>query len=339
MTRATHSLLLGLLLTTPLVACVFSKQLDPDGIADDSSGATGSTGDDGEMSGTTVGSSGGASISSTSATATAGSAGEDTTGGEAFCDPGPLATLVLEIDDVQSAVQYEADGIQGSAIGTEIELHDGGGVYVRAPATEGAPSPVQAAGYVRLPPDALSDPGSWFCFDETSTYTTDGEDIHTVEMNGLAKLGPCPGGVPVEGSITVCLGDPSCGGTWALDATLGADAFSEVTEGYGYESSADVHAYAIEVGGVVSGTGGQLGFRVAEGPGDGTQLLPLEAPYLVVPLDQPDGGAIYCGGAGSSMTAVDGELVSVEFVDLTRLGSCADGEATGHGMFCSNLGG
>lgn len=335
MTRATHSILLGLLLTTPLVACEFSKQLDPDGVADDSSGGTGSTGDDGEMSGTTLGSSG-ASVSSTSATA--GSAGEDTTGGEAFCDPGPLATLVLEIGNVQSAVQYEPGGTQSTSVGTEIELPEGGAVYVRAQPTDGAPTPVQAAGYVRLPPDALTDPGSWFCFDETSTYTTDGEDIVELEMNGLAKLGPCPGGVPVEGSITACLGDASCGGASKIDATLGADTFSEVSEGHGYESSEDVYAYMIEVGSTPSASGGQLGFRITGGPGDGTQIVPLDTPYFIVPLGQADGGAIYCGGAGSSMTAVDGELVSVELVDLTRLGSCADGDATGYGMYCSNLG-
>lgn len=337
MTRATHSLL-GLLLTTPLVACEFSKQLDPDGVDDGSTGATGSTGDDGEMSGTTLGSSGVGSMSSTSATATAGTAGEDTTGGEAFCDPGPLATLVLEIDNVQSAVQYEPGGTQSTAVGTEIELPEGGAVYVRAQPTDDAPAPVQAAGYVRLPPDALSDPGSWFCFDETSTYATDGEDLVELEMNGLAKLGPCPGGVPVEGSITACLGDASCGGASRIDATLGADTFSEVTEGHGYDSSEDVYDYMIEVGSTPSATGGQLGFRITGGPGDGTQIVPLDAPYFIVPLGQADGGAIYCGGAGSSMTAVDGELVSVELVDLTRLGSCADGDATGNGIYCSNLG-
>jgi hypothetical protein len=84
MTRATHShlsVVLGSILAAPLLACEFSKQLDPDGIA-----GTGSTGDDGEMSGTT-GTSDGASISSTSATATAtatatNTAGEDTTVGE-----------------------------------------------------------------------------------------------------------------------------------------------------------------------------------------------------------------------------------------------------------------
>jgi hypothetical protein len=99
MTRATHSplcVVLGSILAAPLLACEFSEQLDPDGLADGSTGDAASTGDDGEMSGTTVGSSdGAASVSSTSATATA---GDDTTADGPGCDPG-VALLTLEIRD------------------------------------------------------------------------------------------------------------------------------------------------------------------------------------------------------------------------------------------------
>jgi hypothetical protein len=198
---------------------------------------------------------------------------------------------------------------------------------------------LQAAGYLRLPPDAPADPDNWFCFDEASTYFDGGEDIIAFEMSGLAKRGACPGGVPVEGSITVCLAHESCGGEWLLEASIGAETFSEQDVAYSTTDIGEVTSFAIDVGNQPAGAGGQLGFRTAAiGDGGGTLQLPVEASYFIVPLGQPDGGAIYCGGQGSSVTHDDGVTASVELVDLTRLGSCADDEANGSGAYCSNLG-
>ena len=339
MTRTMTSRLpgiLALLLATPLCACEIDKQLDPDGLADGSSSAA-STGDDGEMSGTGVGpTSAGSSVSATSASATG---GEDTSGGEFSCAPG-TALLALEIDDVQSATLYEPGGGSSSSIGTEIWLADEGAVSVRAEQSGDGPSSVQGEGYVRLPPDLDTDPGSWFCFDETSTLVDDGDDVITLEMNGLARLGPCPGGVAVEGTITACFRDPSCGGGWSVEGMLGQDLLQESMGGYRSYNSGGGQVVAIDVGGEPVASGGQIGFRVGAIDGDGgLQVLPLQRTYFVVPVEQPDGGAVYCAGDGSSATFDGDSIVSVELVGLTRLGSCADGEATGSGMYCSDLGG
>lgn len=337
------STLLGLLLATPLAACEYSKQLDEDG--DDSSGTDSSAADTGAGGTNVTGATGMSSTSATSVSATGGEAtstsvgpggSDDTSGGDDVCGPDE-ARLSLMLDGDHATIFYEVDGYASSAIGTHFYLDDEAAIHLRAEHPGDGPSSAQGGGYVRLPPGALDDEESWFCFDDTSTLQVHGNDANVLQMNGLSDLGACADGVPVEGSISACLGDPSCGGEYSVRGIIGTDALEETSGGFGTNENGGYENVAIDVGGQPTNSGGQLGFRV--GPVDedgGLQQLPLERPYFIVPLGHPDGGAVYCAGEGSTATYDGGFIVSVELAGLSRVGSCADEAGTGSGMFCSH---
>lgn len=339
-----------LVLALPL-ACVFDKQLDPQ--AGDS-GDTGSSSSGEEA--TTV------EDPSDPSTATGNSAstvvptddsGTTTEGFDAACGT-DQTVLMTEIDAVQDSALWDSLGYYNDEMGAGIEfgIDDApsgwrGMVLMRASTEElTTPGPMQGDGYVREPPDSPSEPNAWYCFDDTSTFLDTGDEI-TVSLEGLRRFGACPGGEPQEGTITACFGDESCGGEEQLDVALTDTAYvtalpGAFSSGFGAGELLARH----NVGDGPSGSAGLLGFHATdytpESPG--MHVSPLDDVFFISPVDQADGGAIYCAGEGSTLTydGESGDLISASFTNVTRLGSCADddeGSEAGTGQFCANFGG
>jgi hypothetical protein len=334
-----------LVLALPL-ACVFDKQLDPQESDASSSGeaTTPDASDD--------------SMSMTGNSATTVVPGDDsgtdtTTGGAGAACGTDQAVLTTEIDAVQESVLWDSSGYYFDEMGVGVEFSAGGtpfwpGMLLMRASSEdlSMPGPIQGSGYVREPLDAPTEPNAWYCFDATSTFL-DADDEVTVSLEGLRRFGACPGGEPLEGTMTACFGDASCGGEAQLDVALTGAAYT--TELPGSSSSASGLNHLLlkyTVGGGQTGSAGLLGIHATGyslNP-PGIQVLPLGEVFFISPLDQPDGGAIYCAGEGSTMTydSETGDPISAALTNITRLGSCSDddeGGDVGTGQFCANFGG
>ena len=348
MTR-THFLVKGLsvlVLASPL-ACGVDKDLGSqqmNGSGEDSSSSDGA-------SSTTVTTSASNTSDIDDSSSTSSEDGNTTvaesTGGEPVCGP-ETAVLTTQIDDVQEGVQWEPIGLFVDTVGVGLVFGGGGDgfgldgiIHIRATqeALE-AGDPLHGSGYLREPFNAPTHPDVWYCFADTSEFVPDGPV--DVTLTGLRRFGPCPGGEPVDGSISVCFGDASCGGAETVDVVIGDASYSETESGSNWASGDDQLLAEFLVGSGDQGTAGLLGFRATsyQQGAVSMQSSDLADAFYIVPLGQPDEGAIYCGGEGSSVTYGADGLISAELVHLTRLGSCSDdGPDDGVGSFCSGFGG
>lgn len=338
-----------LVLVSPL-GCGIDKDLDPTQMngSDDASG--GSSSDDGATS-TTVTTTTASDASDTDHVSTTDTDDGNTTvaestGGEPVCGS-ETAVLTTQIDDMQEGVQWDPIGLFVDTVGIGIVFGGGGDgfgldgiIHIRATqeALESG-EPLHGGGYLREPFNAPTHPDVWYCFDDSSELLPDG--AVDVTLTGLRRFGPCPGGEPVEGSISVCFGDASCGGAETVDVVIGDASYTEVESSSNSASGDEQLVAEFLVGSGDQGTAGLLGFRATsyQQGAVSMQTADLTDAYYIVPLGQPDEGAIYCGGEGSSLTYGADGLISAELVHLSRLGSCSDdGPDDGVGSFCSGFG-
>lgn len=243
----------------------------------------------------TEGSGGGSSVG---VTATAGSNGAGGAGSATLppsCDAGKIGfagTIAgnLLFDVVNQGLLFGTEDTVGG-------ITESGGVFV-FPSGIGDPAP--SLGFVRIPDPSAglpslipTSPGQWICDSKTQTADTivgfPAFLASPVTLSSLRRLGTCPG-KPIGGEF-VCK-DASC--------TLG------------------------EVGGTM--TGGEVDTST---PGltaffEGGLFLNISAEsggMLLLPRDHADAGALYCVGSVVS----DGGAVKLG--KLSRLGTCAEGEA------------
>ncbi|HWB76213.1 MAG TPA: hypothetical protein VG755_14685 [Nannocystaceae bacterium] len=335
-----------LVLASPL-ACGFDKDLGSPQM--NGSGEDSSSSSDG-VSSTTVGTTA-SDASDTDHVSTTDTDGNTTvaesTGGEPVCGP-DTSVLSTLIDDQQDDVQWNPIGLYVDGMGVGIQFGGGGEgfgfdgvIHLRATQEAlDAGGPLHANGYLREPFNAPTHPTAWYCFDENTEYIED--EPLTVSFEGLRRLGPCPGGEPVDGTIDVCFGDAACGGERKVDVVIGEDSYTETQVGTSSASSDDQYVADLVIGGEVQGTAGLLGFHATsyQSGAPGQHSSDLTDVFYIVPVGRPDEGAIYCGGSGSSLTYGDDGLISAELIHLTRLGSCSDdGPTDGVGTFCSGFGG
>lgn len=344
MTRTSQLLVkrLALLVLASPLACEIGKQLEQQTNDDGSGSDESTTADDaGDPPATT-------DDSATSMLPPGDDSGSDSgTGGVGSGCGLDEVMLVTEFDANQTDLQWEPQAyyFDGIGVGIEFDADDGeldfpGLLLMRTGELPDPPAPVHGSGYVHEPAGSPSQPNAWYCFDETSTFFESGDEV-MVTLQGLRRFGACPGGAPIEGTITACFGDASCGGESQLDVALTDITYVAAISGsVASESDAAQMLTRHSVGDHGDGLLGMhaTGYELIPG----MQVSPLGEVFFISPPDQPDGGAIYCAGEGSTLTydGSSGDFISASFSNITRLGSCNDeGGDPGTGALCANFGG
>jgi hypothetical protein len=232
-------------------------------------------------------------------------------------------------------------GVSVSNLGLRIDVGDLGRVYMRAN-NLGVDMPASGPGYLRMPADGPL-PEQWFCFDDDSSYGTLGEGSYFANLTGLRGLGTCPG-EPVSGTVSVCFGADSCGGERTFTSEVEGATFTTPLGG------------TRSVGGPIGGSevdverdlgdadGGVLYLHATEidPESTGPQQSAVDVVYFIVPLGEPDGGAIYCAELDATleyeMERGVPDPLSAEIANISRLGTCGDRPGDGYVDLCMNFG-
>jgi hypothetical protein len=301
---------------------------------DDSDSGTGSSSGESDSTSDTGSGTGSSSTGPDGTSSDDGSSSDDgdTSGAVvAECNAGEV-NIEAAVGDRTFSGTYQPSGLGMGGPGLVVSFGDDGRIYQRVSLLETGiypTEPVSGPGYVRLPSEGPN-PGAWYCSGEDSSYVTANESTAQLDLVEVGALGSCPGR-PVSGTVEVCLGAASCGGQFAVTADLEAGTVEHGLFGLlvgaaidGSELTGEAFAGEYD-GGVVYFRSGQLD----ETPG--THEADLTDAFFIVPGGQPDAGAVYCAGAGSTMQYMGGffDPVHVQLQGLSRLGTCPlddDGE-------------
>jgi hypothetical protein len=250
--------------------------------------------------------------------------------------------------ELEGNVVDQADflgGVAAVTLGLRLDFADSGIALLRAEIDHiNPPEPLSGWGYPRMPVDSVV-AEQWYCFDESSTYTSVADSVYTASLRGITGLGACPG-APVDGTASMCFGAASCGGRRQFVSEVEGSSFT-VPLGELGSSGGEIGATDIEVlqdlgsseGGIVYLHATEVDFESM-----GPQQSAVDAVYFIVPLGEEDGGAVYCAGVGSTLEyeILDGfpEPISAEVVGVSRLGTCGPTNGGDDRLdICLNLGG
>ena len=321
------------------------------GNGDASSGGSSDEGSTSSPEGSSTSSSGGSSSESGDDTTTSGgstsgvdgSSSSETTGGPAIMCNGGEARVVGELEGRPIDLTPQLGGVAAMSIGIRLSFGELGRAYLRSDVEDVAPhDPIVGWGYLHMPSDGPA-ADEWFCFDDTSRYSSDGDSYYAATLSGLQPLGACPG-TPVSGGASICFFGGDCGEPQFVSEVEGAS-FTVPLGGLGkgqsqlgrtdFELEYDI---GLQDGGVV-----YLHATTSDPDAVGPQQSPVDAVYFIVPLGEEDGGAIYCAETGSTVDFVyDARFldpISAEIVNVSRLGTCTGArEGDGHLDICLNLG-
>ncbi|HEU4404718.1 MAG TPA: hypothetical protein VFS43_05445 [Polyangiaceae bacterium] len=212
-----------------------------------------------------------------------------------------------------------------------LSLGDEGRAYVRPASAAPDGQTVAATGLLQLPPsDGRA--RTFVCAGEGSTVTladADGSGWRA-HLASLSQLGTCAGGTPVAGEVSITLGDGS--EAPKLVSTLQGASFTVPVSNVALLGHVDRP-------GVVAEVFTDLRPGVAFFSFEEAATAPLDdGAYFIIPDGSPDAGAVYCVGAGSTVTmSGSGQNVLLEAVTLRglrRLGTCP-GAAAGELDICA----
>ncbi|MBC8070315.1 MAG: hypothetical protein IAG13_18425 [Deltaproteobacteria bacterium] len=258
------------------------------------------------------------------------------------CEPGQ-GRLVGELDGSAVDVDTQYGGVAASALGIEMRIGERARLLLRGDvdSVDGT-DPLVGWGYLYMTPQD-DEPQQWYCFDDESSYVSDGDSYYAATLTGLQAVGACPG-TPVSGTVSVCFGHESCGGERSFVSDIEGASFSvplgELTAAGGKVGATDITVNQ-DVG---TTEGGTLHMHASEIDFDSTEpeTAPIDGVYFIVPLAQPDGGAIYCAELGTlTYQMLDGlpETLSAEISSISRLGTCTGARSgDGHVEACLNFG-
>jgi hypothetical protein len=284
------------------------------------------------------------------ATTTAGDGGGSSAAeGGAGTGAGGEGPAPPECEPLQSALLGTVDGQdlsgtfgvlgQGYGFGARFTFPTLGGVFLRGVDEAYPTSPVAVEGLVRMPQEG-PDPGAWYACGAGSELVTDGTWYVEATLEGVGRLGACPGAT-VEGFIDVCYGDVECGGgTTARGAIDGAEVDWELTSAQGYGELGSTSTVVESV--ILADQGGLITLEATEidPEATGIETSALGEAFFVIPEGQPDAGAVYCAGAGSTLTYEGGPIpipLSARLTRLSRVGRAQDAPSTDDTLgFCMN---
>jgi hypothetical protein len=267
--------------------------------------------------------------------------GSESGGEPIVCEIGETR-LVGDLDGMAIDEMPFGSGAFARTIGPTLEFGDLGRIHLRA-VVEGveAPEPIAGPGYLRMASDGpLAD--EWYCFDDTSTYSTGAKGSYMASLNGAYGLGACPGD-DVVGTASICFGDASCGGERTFTTDVEGATFTTSLGELG-EVGGKIGATDMDVEndlGDVDGGIVYLHATTVDFGSKGPQQSPVDAVYFIVPLGEEDGGAIYCAqGSTLDYEIVGGipEPLSAEVTDISRLGTCERRSGSDHIDYCMNFG-
>lgn len=251
--------------------------------------------------------------------------------------------IVGELGGVAVDVDGKYGGVSATTLGIDMEVDARARILLRGDVefVDGT-DPLVGWGYLYMAAQD-DEPQQWYCFDDESSYVSDGDSYYAATLSGIEAVGACPG-TPVSGTVSVCFGADSCGGERSFVSDIEGATFS-----------APLGSLA-SAGGKIGGTEVTVEHDIGESEG-GTlymhasdidlesiepQNAPVDGIYFIVPLGEPDGGAIYCAEVGSMTYQILGgfpEPMSAEISSISRLGTCTGTTAgDGHLDACLNFG-
>jgi hypothetical protein len=175
--------------------------------------------------------------------------------------------------------------------------------------------------------------GEWFCAGNvvlpSPGLPPPGGLQSVATLSSLTRLGACPV-TPVAGTVTLCSSNPNSGGSYCsgygatVTSTLTTATFtSQGTNADGTSISDGIMGWAEDVIPASEPSGTEL-FIVYDKSG---WSGPVVGGVLVIGPGNPDAGAVYCIGGGS--TSETSTTHDFTLTGLSRLGTCAGAPAVG----------
>ncbi|MEJ7735398.1 MAG: hypothetical protein WKG00_40205 [Polyangiaceae bacterium] len=256
------------------------------------------------------------------------------------CDP-LEAHLTGEIGGRAIDAPFAASGVTAVG-GAEISFGEWGALYLLGPGALPSGDPEAVTAVLRMPDDS-SDPGAWYCGGEGTAVQLGTRDLEPLAvLQDLSSLGACPG-EPVAGEVDLCFLDETCGAPGMASALDGAT-FEVPIDGF-IGVGSDIDGPEAEISTTLLGGGGFVRLQATgvdpAAPEGVPQTSPLGIGWFLVPAGQPDAGAIYCIGAGSTF-AYRNEAgfvtpLSAKLNGVTRVGACPGDHVRGELGFCMNM--
>ncbi len=252
-------------------------------------------------------------------------------GGGALCSPGHLiiAGSVAGVP-IGGDTEIFSSFFNGGAGDLALMFDQSGRVYTRAPEAPTPGEPTTATSLLQLNAGAQAAGQNFVCSGEGS-LTYDDDTNWKVHAASLASLGPCPGGAPVAGEVALQY-DENFGGE--ITSTIEGSSFTASIFGL-VGTTSEIDPYVdFEL---FPSDGGSLFFSFQ----NLAPTVDLAGGYFIVPSGNPDAGAVYCAGPGSTVTTVESEFglepSSASLKNLTRLGTCAEATpVAGEIDFCAS---
>jgi hypothetical protein len=226
--------------------------------------------------------------------------------------------------------------------GAEISFGDWGALYLLGPGAEPTGEPEAVTAVLRMP-ESSAQPGAWYCGGQGSAAQLGTRDLEPlVVLRDLSSLGACPGD-PVAGEVDICFLDESCGAP-AMASGLDGATFEVPIDGF-IGIGGDIDGPEADISTTLFGGGGFVRLQataVDPGAPEGVpQTSPLGIGWFLVPVGQPDAGAVYCIGAGSTFAyRIEAGFVtplSANLTSVTRLGVCPADPLHGELGFCMSM--
>lgn len=237
---------------------------------------------------------------------------------------------------------------------TYIELGTFGQMYF--PGAQAKPGENTAVrGLIRFP-DESTRADAWYCVGEGSEVSVSSDVLgFTAALDSFSLLGSCETGTPVSGQIESCYYSPDCEETRAVSTVEGASFDVEIGTGYsgtvvatgtGFAGAAFAGPMSSSDPADVSGFVKIESYDIdqSEPNTPGTKMATLARGFLIVPAGEPDAGAVYCVGDGSTVEyrMEAGAFIPVRstFKNLKRIGACAAATNTctaGQLQICGDL--